>query len=1016
MMAAEFRIYTGNVTLSVSTISGNAASDDGGGVDNNNGNLTIFGSTISDNSAVSGGGGIYSDTNLMGTRTTTITNSTISGNTASNLGGGGVFNEYGLIVIRHSTIANNTAPTGGGVASYGNNSTRTEVYSSIISGNAASDVDFVNGAVNSFQSYGFNLIGTGNALSDFNQAGDQTGIVHPMLGPLADNGGPTKTHAVLAVSPALDTGDPAAMPGLFGVPVYDQRFAPFGRVADGDGIGGARIDKGAYERQTVSGLSMVVDTLVDESDGIYSAGDFSLREAIGLANGSIGPSSIMFAGALAGGTITLRHGELVVSDELAIQGLGASLLTIDASGNDPTPDNNLGDGSRVFDINDVNDIGNFTLALSGLTLTGGDSLGSGGAIRSDEGLTLTGVTLIHNHSLNDGGGVISQDGPFEIIGSTLMSNIAGNDGGAIESEGTLIITGSVITGNTAGDAGGGLYVEGAVITGSTISGNTAGTNGGGIYQQDPHTVSITNSTISGNHANNEGGGIFLDVNGNLSVVASTISGNSAVGDGGGIHNDGYLTVYSSTISDNLTGTRGGGIWSNSFQHLATTTSVINSTISGNQAGTIGGGIYNIDGDVVIRHSTITDNRAFSGQGSGVITWSDPDTRTIVYSSIIAGNSISDVDLIGGVMNFFQSYGYNLIGTGSAVAAFNQAGDQTGVANPLLGSLADNGGLTMTHAVLSGSPAIDAGNPTEEPGGELGVPFHDQRGAPYGRVADGNGAGGARIDIGAFELQAAGPALLGDYNLDGTVDAGDYVVWRKTLGTGGVPAYSGADGDGDGMIDQDDLAVWKANFGNVSPGSGNGVGTGQVVHPTQEPAEEPPAQDIGAPSSEISRQPLKADIPQPTEIVAQGVTTEVQSADGDAQQAPSASHISQSIELAAEKPAKVAVIEQSVKAPAPSADGGVPTVDARLGIGSDHFGRWPSGRRVIGARSSAPRVLDGGQRDAALVAWLVSRPHEGRAGDDGQAKSRSEDGGDSSEWRFDAVDAVFEELVAAVAGV
>ena len=64
-------------------------------------------------------------------------------------------------------------------------------------------------------------------------------------------------------------------------------------------------------------------------------------------------------------------------------------------------------------------------------------------------------------------------------------------------------------------------------------------------------------------------------------------------------------------------------------------------------------------------------------------------------------------------------------------------------------------------------------------------------------------------------------LLGDYNRDDAVDAGDYVVWRKTLNQG-VARYSGADGDGDGTVDQDDFNVWRANFGNtLSPGAGSG---------------------------------------------------------------------------------------------------------------------------------------------------------------------------------------------------
>ena len=98
---------------------------------------------------------------------------------------------------------------------------------------------------------------------------------------------------------------------------------------------------------------------------------------------------------------------------------------------------------------------------------------------------------------------------------------------------------------------------------------------------------------------------------------------------------------------------------------------------------------------------------------------------------------------------------------------------------------------MTHALFAGSPAIDAGDPNFDPADPDGDPMtddavpYDQRGTPFDRVFDGNSNGVARIDIGAFELQPKG--ILGDYNRNGTVDAADYVVWRKTLGTTGVAA-------------------------------------------------------------------------------------------------------------------------------------------------------------------------------------------------------------------------------------
>jgi hypothetical protein len=102
-------------------------------------------------------------------------------------------------------------------------------------------------------------------------------------------------------------------------------------------------------------------------------------------------------------------------------------------------------------------------------------------------------------------------------------------------------------------------------------------------------------------------------------------------------------------------------------------------------------------------------------------------------------------------------------------------------------------------------------------------MYDQRGAPLVRVVNGDGMGGARIDIGAYERQTIPPALFGDYNRNGRVDGADYVVWRKTLNQT-VAAYGGADGDGDGRVDQDDFGVWRAHFGQTVVAAGAGAGS------------------------------------------------------------------------------------------------------------------------------------------------------------------------------------------------
>ena len=184
---------------------------------------------------------------------------------------------------------------------------------------------------------------------------------------------------------------------------------------------------------------------------------------------------------------------------------------------------------------------------------------------------------------------------------------------------------------------------------------------------------------------------------------------------------------------------------------------------------------------LIRHSTITNNRA-GNAGGGVASRGNQllvaPTWTEIYSSIIAGNMGNDVDFgVANTTNSFSSLGYNIVGTGNAVAAFNQPGDQFVVTNPMLGPLAANGGPTTTHAILPGNPAIDAGDPTFDPADPDGNPMtddalpYDQRGAVHEgvrrqrrwRAADRHRGGRA---------QPIPPAVFGDYNQNGTVDAAD----------------------------------------------------------------------------------------------------------------------------------------------------------------------------------------------------------------------------------------------------
>ncbi|MCG8450965.1 MAG: LamG domain-containing protein, partial [Pirellulales bacterium] len=218
-------------------------------------------------------------------------------------------------------------------------------------------------------------------------------------------------------------------------------------------------------------------------------------------------------------------------------------------------------------------------------------------------------------------------------------------------------------------------------------------------------------TFTGGDVAGDGGGIYsLE---NLSLQYVSVVDNAATDDGGGIfHENAPLVIENSTIASNHADADGGGLYSDTSMNAPETGHVSQATFSGNAAGDEGGGIFNNDGLLEIKHSTITLNDAKFG--GGVVSFGDPFTKTHVAHTIIADNTVLDVRRSKNTAPFantFESGLYNVIGFGNALAAFQQdPSDQTEVANPLLGPLANNGGETFTHTLLPGSPAIDNGNP------------------------------------------------------------------------------------------------------------------------------------------------------------------------------------------------------------------------------------------------------------------------------------------------------------------
>ena len=292
------------------------------------------------------------------------------------------------------------------------------------------------------------------------------------------------------------------------------------------------------------------------------------------------------------------------------------------------------------------------------------------------------------------------------------------------------------------------------LTDSTVTANT----GGGIYnQQGAQTpvpsLTLINSTVSGNTSVSHGGGIWND--GNVTLIGSTVSENVVVegpAEGGGIYNDGGMELVDSTIRDNVGG-QGGGISNGSDGRLTLT----NSTVSGNTAGFGGGGIGNT-----------ADN-----QGGGIRN--PMGGRVQVVNTIIAGNAAPTGPDCYGSLTYL---GHNLTGNSSDCNFQSTTGDLVGTgAEPIdamLGSLEDNGGLTLTHALLDGSPAIDAGDDSQ-------AAETDQRGIP--RTL------GAASDIGAFEF---GPLpegrIFGTATLQGQQDHSGIIIHIT-----GTPPTNGATG-------------------------------------------------------------------------------------------------------------------------------------------------------------------------------------------------------------------------------
>lgn len=431
---------------------------------------------------------------------------------------------------------------------------------------------------------------------------------------------------------------------------------------------------------------IIVSSLEDYSDGNYDFGDLSLSEALTLAADSNHPgqNTIAFSPHLfadgSGGTTSKT---MVVADDFIID----SDVTL------------LGPGSDLLVIDSDYSERTFTIqtgveaSISGITMLNGRQT-EGGIIRNAGDLLLNDVELALGAATL--GGAIWNSGDITITDSVIKNNDAirptstfgeGYGGGIYNDFGDLTISNTVISNNDA-YAGGGIY---------------SGTGVNDLYQV---TLDSNNATVAGG---------IMAINGWLELDSTTVSRNTADTVAGMYLQEINVNAYNTTISTNSSVNGFAGIWAYAFQPRQM--NFTNVTIANNTAGNT------VDGAGIIATSANANVRL---------------RNSIVYGNTNI-NGVSDVD-----GTFSSSSHYNLIGDLGVSTNLNSAVLTGSGIDAKLTALADHGGPTETHALRTGSDAIDAGNTYYS----LTYP-NDQRGSD--RLEDGDGLGGNTVDLGAFEL-------------------------------------------------------------------------------------------------------------------------------------------------------------------------------------------------------------------------------------------------------------------------
>ncbi len=511
----------------------------------------------------------------------------------------------------------------------------------------------------------------------------------------------------------------------------------------------------------------------------------SLRQAIEDANATSGLDTIEFDEELSGQEITLISGELQITDDLTINGLGADSLTI--SGNND---------SRVFLVDDSSDDSQIEVTIDNLTITDG-SADFGAGIFNRENLTVTNSVLSDNSATADGSAIFNvNSGTVEVSNSTLRNNFAELRGGGVSN------------GSIDFDIDGGTVK----INNSTINNNEADV-GGGIFNQENGFLILTNSTISGNLGIN--GGAAIDNDGTVEISSSTIAQNISTDDVGGIDNVVAPLELENTI---IAGNEGlfpdvSGIFiSNGYNLIGNGIDSTGFNSPGDQVGTSNNPIEPLlsplqdNGGSTFTHALLTDSPAIDGGNPDFEPPPEFDQRGEGFERILDGDAdgIATVDI--GAYELAGEPSVEIIGTeeDDLLTGSNGADQISGLGgNDILQGLAGNDQISGG----SGNDLIAAGNGNDTVTGDGSS--DDIVGGQGDDILDGN-AGADRIlgELGDDTINGGS----GNDVLSGGED-NDLVI-----GAGGSDRLFGGSGNDD-LIGRDGQDTLTGGLGNDSLNGG-----------------------------------------------------------------------------------------------------------------------------------------------------------------------------------------------------